>query len=137
MAKLNNLKRLVKEDFAQEDQNFVQRFSSLYNPLLDQLQILLDKNVTFDNLNEDKKILTVVVNSQGAPLNTQAFRSTLKSKCIGIQCIRAVNLNILTQYVTGTPHVSFSENQGLLTILNITNLLPNVPYELTLIYKGN
>lgn len=137
MAKLNNLKRLVKEDFAAEDHGFVQRFSSLYNPLLDQLQILLDKNVTFDNLNEDYKIITITVNSQGTPTNTQAFRSTLKNKCIGIQCVRAVNLSIPTQYVTGTPHVAFSENQGLLTILNVSNLLPNTPYELTLIYKGN
>ena len=50
MANVTNLKRLVKEDFAAEDQALVDRLSFSINPLIEQLSNAFNKNIDFQNM---------------------------------------------------------------------------------------
>lgn len=137
MAKINSLKRVIKEDFEEKDRGFVERFATIYNPLIDQLITVFDKQVTFDNLNQDKKSLEITVTADGSPINSTAFKTGLKTKTIGLTCIRVEVLTGGGANPTGTPLVSFSEDSGLITITNITNLAANTRYRLTLLQIGN
>lgn len=137
MAKINTLKRIIKEDFDEKDRTFVERFAAIYNPFIDQLITLFDKQVNFDNLNQDYKSLEVTLAAGGAPINTTAFKTNLKSKTLGLVCIRAEVLTGGGALPTGTPLISFSEDSGLITITNVTNLAANTRYRLTLLQIGN
>lgn len=130
---LSNFKRIIVEDLPKDNQELGSKLAYVLNPTLEQLELVFSKNIGIDNLNQQLKEIEVTVNATGRPTNTTQFKTELKSQAKGLICIRAVNNTNGNLYPTGTPFVSFSENEGLITLNNITGLQASNKYTLTLL----
>jgi hypothetical protein len=132
--KLTNVKRIVAEDFAEEDRDLVNKLGGLVNEVFEQLAQGLNKNISIrDNMNEDIINVDVYVNANGTPLVPTQFKYILRGNCVGISVINAVNLDNPANYPVSAPFVSFNQTSGsLITITNIKGLQPTTSYRLTL-----
>jgi len=130
---LSNFKRIIVEDLPKESQELGSKLAYVLNPTLEQLEQAFSKNIGIDNLNQQIKVIEVTVSSVGRPTNTTQFKSELKSQAKGLVCIRAENLTNGNLYPTATPFISFSENEGLITLNNITGLQASNKYNLTIL----
>lgn len=132
--KFENPKRLIKEDVEEDDRPLVEKIGYVINPSFEQLSKILDKNITIeDNLNQSKKQILVTVNSSGTPISNVQFKTDIRGNCFGIDVIKAENQTNRTTYPTSCPFLSWTEQNGVITINNITGLQVNNKYKLNLI----
>lgn len=133
--KIQSLKRIAEEDFDSKDRNLVRKLAFALNPALDQLNEALNKNIDFDNLNQSVVSFRTEVDASGVPKAPIQLASTLKTSVQGIQCIRIDNLTD-SSLLASAPFVNFTRNSGILTITQITGLLPNKQYNVVVILIG-
>lgn len=135
MAKIQNFKRIVAEEFQEKDRPSAQKIGYSVNVFCEDVQNTLNKNITIDdNININKKDFTVVVDAGGVVTSQNSLRTDLDHNCQGIMVIKADNLTNAANTPSGTPFVSFSENASkVLTINKITNLTANEKYKLKLL----
>jgi len=131
-ANLSFLKRLIKEDFDKKDQDLIGKIAFVLNPALAQIVTILNNGLGIADLNTQVKEIDITVDSSGFPINTTSFKSALKGKCSQIICGRAQAVNAAGVYPTGGHSVSFTENNGQITIDHITGLPANQRFTLTL-----
>lgn len=123
MATPPDIKRLVREDFSDENQMIIDKIAFSLNPFMEQVVSALTKNINIDNLAQEIKTFNVTTNSTtGVPNQEISFTTSLTSSIQGIQCIRADNQTRPDVYVTTAPFVSFTTNGRQITINNITGL---------------
>lgn len=125
------LKRLIKEDFNQKDQDLVGRISSVFNPAIDQISRILNKGLTISDLNAQVKQFNLSVDSSGNPLTTTSIASTLNSKCNQIVVGKALNLTNPNIHPTSAPFITFSNDGQQIIIINVTGLTSNDKWQLT------
>lgn len=130
--RLNDLKRLVVEDFEQDDRALVQKLAFALNPFLEQISTIFNKNIDFDNLNRELLTVTVDLDMNGNPKTQTVVKSNLKTRVRGLTCVRAENLTNDGTYPTSAVFVTFSTSGNLITILNVTGIPANKRYSLTL-----
>lgn len=133
--KVTNIKRIVKEDFNKDDQELVDKLAFALNPFLEQVVSAFNKNIDFDNLNQEVINLETEVDSSGTPKLNFEIKTTLKTRIKGLICVSAQNLTDLT-YPTGAPFISYTTNNNLITIRNITGLPANKRFRLSIILIG-
>lgn len=133
MAKIPDFKRVTAEDFPEEQQALVQKLGFIINSFHEQVRNILNKKVDFDNLAQEVKVLEFGTNEFGEPLNELSFRSNLNSRVTGILPVRVVITSSNTQSATELPVITWTQSVGLVTITNISGLLPETRYELTLL----
>lgn len=137
MAKFTNIKRIVTEDFPQEDQETISKLGYVINNAFEQLVQAFNKNLTIqDNLNQNIINIDINVTSAGTPtIGTQIRFSTNGLK--GMQVINVSNLSNPALYPTSQPFVSYEIlTNNLFVIKNITGLQPNNTYRLSLLVIG-
>ena len=133
--KLNNIKRIIEEDFSQDDRLLVRKLSFSLNPFLEQISTLFNKNIDFDNLNQEVINVSVELDALGIPKTQIDIKTSLKTKIKGCHCIRAINLTN-NSYPTSAPFITFTPNGNLLRINHVAGLPANVKYELSVILIG-
>jgi hypothetical protein len=133
--KLPRYRRILKSDYAPEDQEIVDRLGGTINDFFGNILTALDKRITFEeNISSTSKTLEVTVDSSGNVVGQAGFNLDVKNTPIkGCVCIRAENLTNSTIYPTGTPFVSFIQQNDYLRITNISNLQPDNRYRLYII----
>lgn len=131
--KLSTVKRLRTEDFEQDNYLLISKLSEILNPFFEQIVSGLNKNIDFDNLNQELLNVTVKVDATGKPTTTTQYKTSLKTRVKGLTCIRAYNDK---SYPTTAPFVSFTQSNDLLTIQHVTGLPSNTEFILTLIVTG-
>ena len=139
MAKLGEFKRLVREDFSGDDQALVEKLAFTINPALESISQALNKNLTFeDNINSQIRDIEVKTHPSvlGRLSPSVSYKSTLKGNTKGLVCIRAENIDNPSTYPTGQPFISYSENNGQISILNVTGLQLNSKYKLKILAIG-
>lgn len=133
--KLNQLTRIVEEDFPQESRDVIQKLARALNPFLEQIGQVMSKNIDYDNLNRELLTYTVTVDSSGKPIDSTELKHNLKTKPKGFNCISARNLKGTSEIPSGTPFITFSytgDNFSILKITGVSGLPPNVKFELLL-----
>lgn len=135
--KLSNVKRIVKEDFAADDQAVAEKMGYVINAVFDQLAQGFNKGIDFDNLNQEVLSFTTEVDSNGAPKAKTALKVTLKTSIKGVVCIKATAKNP-SIYASSTPFVSYDTNstEGTIVIKNIAGLPQNQQFTLTVVVIG-
>ena len=134
MAKLQSFKRINVEDFEQKDKAVVAKLAYAINNFAEDVLNAFNNQVSIDdNLNITKKDFIVTVDGNGKVIGNSSLRTGLDHPCLGITVIKAINNTVSTRIPTGTPFVTFSENSGLITILNVTNLQASNQYSLKLL----
>ena len=137
MAKIPSFQRITKESVKSEYRDLVDSIGTPINDYLGSLSNAFNNNLTVeDNLNAQYKEIDLIINSSGKPKIITQFRSTLNSKSRGIIVIQAQNLINPNTYPLGCPFISFSENNKIITILNVTGLIPENKYTITLLSQG-
>lgn len=136
MAELENIKRILADDFSNEDRDLINRLAGVLNPFMEQVIQAFDGQVNFDNLNQQLQKVTVKVNSSGTPTVGSKIKFNVTGRFNGAVCINARNLDTPTNYATTTPFLSTTTENNIMTVNNITGLTADERYELTLIIFG-
>lgn len=137
--KLQGYKRIVKEDYDKKDQDIVSKLAYSINTAFDSVFQAINKNLTIsDNLNMMFIDITGVrVDANGVPNAPLQLKYTLPTNCKGLQVINLTNNTSSNVTPTQTPFVSFTQaSPSLLKISNITGLVADSSYSLTLIAYG-
>lgn len=133
MGRVPDRKRLTKEDFPEKYRDLIEKLAFPINSFFEQVQSVLNKNVNFDNLNQELKTLSFTTNQSGQPINTLTFNSGLSSRVQGITVQRIVITSNNTSFASIMPVISWSQNEKLVTINNISNLSPETQYSITVL----
>ena len=133
MGKVPDLKRITVEDFPKEDRQLVEKLAFIINSFHEQVRSVLNKDVDFDNLSQELKIISFTTNSNGQPLNQVSFRSNLTDRVQGILPVRVIITSNNTLSASQMPVITWSQNSNLITITNIGGLLPETGYEISLL----
>ena len=131
--KLQSFKRLIKEEVEEQFRPLIDRVGYSINPFAQDVLIALNKNLTIaDNLLQQIKQVEVTVDTTGTPKTTSQFKSDLPQNIIGMNVIKVENLTNTSVYPTGHPFISFDQSSGVITIKNITGLVADNKYRLTI-----
>lgn len=133
MGKTPDLKRIAKEDFPPEDHPLIEKLAFPLNSHMEQVRNLFNKGIDFENLAQELVTLPVQTNDKSKPISTLTFKSNLRNKVKGIIVISANITSSTLSYVTQYPFISFSQNESIITINNISGLSPETKYELLLL----
>lgn len=135
MAKVNNIKRIIAEDFDSDYQDLVRQLSFSINPLLEQITNAFNKNIDFENLNQEVSIIETSVDSSGAPKIELQVKVNLKTRLKGVHVINVENLTD-DALLTGAPFINQELITGGFKVNQITGLIADKKYRLTLILIG-
>lgn len=120
MARIPDLRLLKKEDFDGKDQALIEKLAFPINNFMQQVVNVFKNGIDFNNLNQQFNIVTVSVDSTGTPVNTIQFKCNLSTKVLGMVCINAVNQSSTIRFPSAQPFISFTQNNSLVTINNIS-----------------
>lgn len=144
MSKISNVKRLIKEDFPQKDQELIDKLAYTLNPFLDQVTAAFNKGINIDNLSREIITATVVnvtgdgsynVNgvATGGDINPSVqIKSKLAGKIIGINVINSVNSTNPNSYPINAIGLSWTAEKNIITINKITGIQDGEKYNITL-----
>lgn len=133
MARIPDLKRLAKEDFPAKYRDLIEKLAFPINSHIEQVRSALNKNINFENLNQEIKTLTFTTGSDSQPLNTVTFRSGISGRVQGIIPIRTVITTSNTSFAANTPIISWTQNAEIVTINFIGNLQAETGYQITIL----
>jgi hypothetical protein len=133
--KLPSYKRIITQDYDQENQELVEQLGGNVNDSFNLIYSALNNRLTFgENIASTVKDVEIIVDSTGKPINDTSFRlDVTNTPVLGCICIKATNLANSNTYPTGAPWISFAQNDNSIRILNVTNLQPNTRYSLKII----
>lgn len=136
--KLPSYKRIIKEDFASEEQSLISKLGFLLNSAFDSIFLAFDKNITIaDNLNQDLVDIDVSVDANGYPRQPVEIRTKLRNNCKGAMVVRVDNLTNPGVYVPLAPFVHFEQAQTTsVRITNIRGLTADNKYRVKLLLLG-
>lgn len=129
--KIDNVKRIIKEDFPEDQQDLVDRLAYSLNPFMDQVEKVVNGNLGIDNLTRQFISITLENDSSGDLKYPVQFKTNL-TRPMGMPVIRAENITNPAIYPTNQPFISFSTNGNLVTILNVSGIQQDNKYRLTL-----
>jgi len=132
--KLQAPKRILNEDFAEDDKAVAGQLGGILNTFNEELYLLSSKNMSItDNFNQEIKSITLTVGATGVPSTDISFKNNLKGKVQGMQIIRTFS-NVS---VTAAPFIEFSESSGIITIGKVIGLVQDEEYQLVILIIGN
>lgn len=134
MAKLPSYRRIIKSDYEPETQDVIETLSESINPAFDVIFETLNKRVTLrDNIKSTVKDLRVIVDSQGAPINTLSFSLDVTGTVDGCIVLNAINRTNTALGVAAAPFISFTQNGSVVIVNNIKGLIANNDYQLRIV----
>lgn len=135
--KISGFKRLIKEDFPEDQQPLIEKLATVFNIFQEQVYYAFNNNITIDeNLNAQSVVYQVTVDSNGVPTGNSQIKYTLKTKPKGSQVINVQNLTDTT-LLSGAPFITYSLNGNILTINQVTGLLPGKVYSVTIVFYAS
>lgn len=136
MGQISNTRRIIVEDFAQEDRDAVAKLSSTLNPFMDEIIDVLRNNLDYENLNRSKIVFDVVVDATGKPnINTQI--NTGLSSFSGKHIIDVAGVNSASDVVISTPYLDCTyQGNGIVRINRVLGLPASKKMRVTVEFIG-
>lgn len=133
MSRIDNTRRLLADDYPEEDREFVSLFGEIYNFTVEQITNVINGQIDYSNLTKQLIEITVTVDANGSPTSGAVF--TADANMSGSQVLRALNLSTPTNYVNSAPFITFTRVQSATTdvryqIQNVVGLVPDEQYQL-------
>lgn len=138
MATLENLKRILIEEYPKDSKDTIELLSNTLNPFMQQVLDAFDGNINFDNINREIVKVKVIVDVNGDIITAGGTSTTSKvklsknSKVAGLNVIKSVNKTDPTHYPTANPFIAQSVSGNLMSINKIKGLQSSEQYELTI-----
>jgi hypothetical protein len=137
MAKLDNVRHIVVEDFPTQDQQMIGQLSVILNYFMDNVVNLINGTLGFDNLYQELVTFTVTVDSSGIPKSSLKLSTKNVAKSSGGIVISAINNKDSSKYPISCPFVSFTSiSDKLFQVNNITGLQADQEYSIILLMIG-
>jgi hypothetical protein len=134
--KITAFKRLVKEDFDVDQQPLIEKLATVFNLFQEQVYSGFNNNITLaENLSAMTTSITIKVDALGQPITSGQIKYTLKSRLSGAQVLSATSRD--NSLLAGAPFLVYSLSGNIITIKQITGLLPNVEYNLSIVFYGS
>lgn len=133
--KLPSFRRIITQDFAKEDQNFVEQLGSTINDSFNTVYQALNKRITFkDNISATVKVIQITLNSDGTPTALAKIAlDVLNTPVIGVVALNPRNLSTPGAFPTGGISVSYEQNGNELILRHLTGLPTGQVWQLTII----
>lgn len=131
MAKINNIKRIIKEDFPEDQQELIDKLSYSLNPFMEQVSNAFNKGINNDNLSREFIQVTVENTAGELKIPTQ-FKTNLKGRIQGFHILNVENLTNTTTYPTAAPWISWTISGNIITIKKVTGIQDDNKYRFTL-----
>lgn len=130
MARLDNVKRIIKEDYDQKYHDIISKLSFTLNSFMEQVVNQVNGNLDFTNLKQEVIDYKVTVGASGVPTTGNQIRIGFP-KASGVQAIAYANENGTNATLTGGVSVVFTNTStNLIRIDQITGLVAGVVYNL-------
>jgi hypothetical protein len=128
VANVPEQQQIVPEDFEKKNQDMVAKIADPINTYIEQLNEILNKNLTFaENFRGELKTVTVV---GGVPLK---FKYNNTAKPIGMWVLDYSNLTDPTEVLTAAVQAQWTpDGKGNITIDNVTAITATETYTLTI-----
>jgi hypothetical protein len=136
VARVPDIKRIKKEDFNSDQQDWVEKLAFPLNSFMEQVRSAFQKKIDFTNLNQELITISLIVDASGFPITTTKYKSNLSTNVAGHTVLGHVNRTDSTVMVTGAPYLTFTESGGIVQILHVTGLPANNKFDLTVLSIG-
>jgi hypothetical protein len=126
--------KIIRNRFEDEYSGLIDTLGGIINPYLEQMGLLFNKRIDFDNLNQEVRDISIIVDANGNPLNSFKFTANINSRPKGFLCIAARASD--GSNATNTPFISFDyfgNDSKTIEIKHISGLQANKDYTLTVI----
>lgn len=134
--KISAFKRLVKEDFEEDQQPLIEKLATVFNLFQEQVYSAFNNNITInENLAAMTANITIKVDALGQPVTSGQIKYTLKGRLSGAQVVSANSRD--GSLLAGAPFIVYSITGDIITIKQITGLLPSVEYNLSIVFHGS
>jgi hypothetical protein len=128
MAKLPQLKRILKQDFSADDHSMIDKLGSVINPFMEEVVSSFNKQLNLDNMSWELKSFKIACDANGLPINEVQFKTSLSAKIKGMLVISANNQTNSNTYPASAPFISFTTNGQVIIVKHITGLQANNDY---------
>lgn len=132
MSKIQAPKRIRVEDFKSEEQDLVSKIGQSINTFQDAVYSAFQNGINFDNLARQLSTITVQTDATSKVRGDSQIKLIIQSKPVGISVVRVINLTNPSVYPTSHPFLSWSLNDSLIIINNISGLPPSAQLQLTI-----
>jgi hypothetical protein len=133
MGTLDTVKRIIVEDFADEDKKTVEKLAYIINDFMGQVVDAFHKNITLDNLSQSLVDFEVTVDANGKPITGNSIKIDTLGEIRGMTVVYAQNKTNASLTPESAPFVSFtSQGSGMYSITKVLGLQVNNKYLLRL-----
>ncbi len=131
MGKLDNVRRVVKEDYDEKYHDLIDKLAFVLNSFMEQVTGQVNGCLDFENLAQDIVTFKVTVDSCGVPVTTDQIRSSVASPR-GILVINVEDIDNPDDFDT-IPFIHFTSGTSsqVIKIKRINGLIDSRPYNLT------
>lgn len=134
MPKLTSYKRIVTNDYAKEEREFVAQIAGPINDSFNELYFATNGRLSVsENLYCTVRTIDVIVDANGIPTSPTSFSLTHQVGVLGIQVISAQNQTNTAIYPTGQPFISGIAISGGYLVNHVSGLQANNRYTIRLI----
>lgn len=121
--RLPSFKRIFKQDFAQNDQQLIEKLSFILNNGIDVLYQALNKNLSFtDNIYGSLKSFNVEVDSTGIPVSNVIIPLDISAPAKGLITLKVDNTTNSTGYPSTAPWISWTQVNSGIQVNHISGL---------------
>jgi len=130
MAKLASFRRIIKTDFAEQYQPLVEQLAVSVNNGFDTVFNALNGKLNFaDNILSTVTEFKVTVKADGTPRQVTQFKlDKNQSNLIGLLVLNVSGVEDPSLLANSGLAISYTPNNGIVTINNIKGLQPEKPY---------
>ena len=134
MGKLDNVRRVVKEDYDEKYHDLIDKLAFVLNSFMEQVVSEMNGNLNFENLAQEVITFKIQVDSSGVPTRNEQVRVNVLNP-VGFLVINTVDIDNTDLFVTNHPSIKFATGTSgqVIRIKQITGLTANRDYRITAI----
>lgn len=107
MPRISDIRRIVVEDFKQEDQDTVAKIAGSYNEFADEVIQVINGNIDFDNMTRTKVAVDITIDISGTILENLKVNTGL-SYVSGMNIIKVDNAVGPSLRLPAAPYIHFT-----------------------------
>lgn len=135
--RLSNFKRINTDDLKDEAKALGEKLAYIINPFAEEVLSALGGKLSItDNLNQEYKEISFLVDGDGIPTQSLVIKTGIIGRCKGIDIQYLENTTNVNTYPTAAPFITWTESNNLITIKHITGLQASNKWKMRLLIKG-
>lgn len=132
MPKLSDIRRIVPEDFSEEDRESAEKIAGSYNEFADELYQVINGQLDFDNLARNKVTVDITFLADGTPSVQTSVKTTLTSVSM-VHIGNVQNMTNSSEKLTISPFIGWTFNgSGFVKINYAIGFVTGRKYRITL-----